>query len=73
MSVFLTVSVTRKALWPKVEYNSSPGVAVSRLILIWQESCCAWAVEEMRTKQPKNSKMILNSRILFFEMLSVNW
>ncbi len=71
MSVLLTVSVMRKALWPKVEYNSSPGVAVSRLILIWQES---WAKEKgrMEKKKPKNNRLILAARVLFLEMLSIN-
>ena len=49
------------ALWPKEEYNSSPGVQVSRLMVSWQLSvvgslavCAELSNETSRLMKPKN-------------------
>jgi len=48
MSVADALSYTRSALWPKVEYNSSPGLAVNKLMRRLQES--VWADTELKIK-----------------------
>jgi len=56
----------RKALWPKVEYNSSPGVTVKRLICKWHESCCANVLAINKKKTAKNNEVVLKIRSLVF-------
>ena len=70
MSVLLTVSVTRKALWPNVEYNSSPGVQVSRLILTWQESVCEYIFEENKNDIARNNAIILKPVFLDLDVIN---
>jgi len=61
----MRLSWTLTAVCPKVEYNSSPGAQVSRVILseqLWEVSgdCCEKEVELSQTIQPSASKSLFN-------------
>ena len=67
MSVKLVLSTTRNALWPNVEYSSSPGVQVRREMRRREES---WALVELKIKNEKlRIKNVLRNN--FF--IAIDW
>jgi hypothetical protein len=67
MSVMPVLSITLKALCPNVEYNSSPGVQVSREMRRREES---WALTELLSKKLKVKS---KNKIAFFKLAIINF